>query len=297
MSETMQRVETIPTVTRFGRASILAAALLISAFLLASFPCLAQDLPESLRKVFQAGVAAEKAGRLEEAEKAFQQVLRAGGKAAFVYNNLGIVYQERGDQARAITQFREAIRLQPDFVAPRILLGASLLATGQVSDATRELERAVHLQPREALARVELAKAYERGNNLGGTIDQYRALREMAPENPEYAYRLGRAYAKLAEWSFQEIKRLTPDSARLYQILAEAYAGQGHTEQAMQAYGRAARIDPRLPGIHLALAQLFLQQGETAKARQEIDRELSIVPESVAAQAFRRRLEQGEPKP
>src|SRR5690242_11850897 len=121
---------------------ILAAALVF----LASSPFKAgaveqSDLPESLRGTFDAGVAAEKAGRLEEAEKDFQLVLRRGGNAAFVHNNLGIVYQRRGDDLPAIAQFREAIRLQPGYVAPRVLLGASLLATGRVPDAVTELER------------------------------------------------------------------------------------------------------------------------------------------------------------
>src|SRR5438093_12400745 len=67
-----------------------------------------QDLPEALRARFEAGAAAEKAGRLDEAEKDFQWVLRNGAKAAFIYNNLGIIYQRRRDHARAIAEFQEA---------------------------------------------------------------------------------------------------------------------------------------------------------------------------------------------
>src|SRR2546425_5439033 len=95
------------------------------------------DLPEELRGGFEAGVAAEKAGRLDEAEKDFQQVLRRGGKVAFVYNNLGIVYQRRGDHVRAIEQFREAIRLQPDYAAPHARIGAGLPPPGRASEAGR----------------------------------------------------------------------------------------------------------------------------------------------------------------
>jgi len=255
------------------------------------------DLPEELRGVFEAGVAAEKAGRLDEAEKDFQQVLQRGGKAAFVYNNLGIVYQRRGDHIRAIEQFREAIRLQPEYVAPHALLGASLLAAGRVSEAVRELERAVGLDPRQTLVRVELAKAYERANNLGAMADQYRALHNLAPQDPEYAYQMGQAYLRLAQWCLEQMRRLDPESPRVYESLADAYRAQGRTDDAIRAFQRAARADPKLPGIHLALAQIYLEQRKPEDARQEIEREVAIVPESLAAKAIQQRIVSGETKP
>jgi tetratricopeptide (TPR) repeat protein len=266
--------------------------------LFSSEPARAQQvLPDALQEVFRSGVEAQKAGRLDEAEKTFLRVLREGGKAAFVYNNLGIIYQQRGDHPRAIAQFREAVRLQPDYAAPHILLGTSLLATGKIPEATHELERGVKLQPREPLAHLELARAYEKAGNLSGVVSQYRNLCELAPEEPEYAYRLGTAYLKLAERSFQEIQRINPRSARVYQSWGENYRGRGQLDLAVRTFERAAQADPKLPGIHLALAQIYLEQGKPADARQEIEQELAIVPESVAALELKRNLETAGPQP
>jgi len=249
-----------------------------------------EDLPEPLRARFEAGVAAEKAGRLEEAERDFQWVLRNGGKAAFVHNNLGIVYQRRRDHARAIAEFREAISTEPDYAAPHALLGGSLLAIGKVPEATRELERAVALDPKQPLIRVELAKAYSRANNLAGATDQYRALRDLAPQEPEYIYQAGQAYLKLAQWCLEQMKRIDPQSPRIAESRAEVYRAQGLTVEAIQAYEKAAQEDPRLPGIHLALAQIYLQQNKLEDARQEAERELAIVPDSLAAKAVLERI-------
>ena len=249
-----------------------------------------QDLPEALREVFRAGVAAEKAGHLDEAEKDFQSVIRQGGKVAFVHHNLGTVYQQRGDHARAIAEFREAIRLQPEFAPPHILLGASLLATHKVPEAIRELERAVELAPREPTARLELARAYESAGNPVGMVDQYRILYKIAPRDPEYTYQMGQAYLKLSQWCLEEIRRLAPQSARMYESLAEALLGQGQTDRAIRAFQRAAQSDPKLPGIHLALAQIYLEQNRIEEARREIEQELDLVPESAAAKALQERI-------
>jgi tetratricopeptide (TPR) repeat protein len=255
------------------------------------------SLTPGLEKVFQEGVQAEKAGQLDEAEKAFLQVLRQGGDVAFVHNNLGIVYQQRRDHLRAIAQFREAVRLDADYAAPRALLGASLLALGKVGEATRELETAVKLAPREPLVRLELARAYERAGNPTGMVDQYYALRQLSPQDPEYAYQLGSAYLRLSAGCLRQILELDPRSARAYQVRAEIYRNRGHIEQAIRAFRRALEIDPAFPGIHLALAQIYLEQGRAADARQELDRELAVVPESVAALALKKRLEAMEPAP
>src|SRR2546427_9381323 len=87
--------------------------------------CAEQKLPPSLEELFVKGVQAQKAGQLEAAERAFQQVLREGGKAAFVYNNLGIVYQQRREHVPAVAPIRQAVRLQPHYAAPPLLMGAN----------------------------------------------------------------------------------------------------------------------------------------------------------------------------
>lgn len=252
-----------------------------------------QGFPEALQSEFREGVAAQKAGCLQEAERAYLDVLRKGGTAAFVHNNLGIVYQSQGKQGLAIAQFREAIRLQPNYEAPRVLLGASLIATGQWALAIKELQAAVRLDPREPLARLQLAKACELSGDYAEVVKQYEALHELAPKEPEYLYQLGRAYLRQAQWSMEQIEHLHPGSARLYQMLAESYEARGRTREAIRAFQRAAQIEPKLPGIHLELARVYLRGGKVNLAREELRQELAIVPESVAA----RKLDQSLPPP
>ena len=93
------------------------------AFLLAlALASPAQELPAVLQPPFEEGVQALKGGKLAEAEALFRRVLAgSGGDVAYVHNNLGIVYQRRGEHAKAVEQFRAAARLDTGYVAPRIL--------------------------------------------------------------------------------------------------------------------------------------------------------------------------------
>lgn len=256
-----------------------------------------QELPEALQPSFEEGVLALRAGKLDAAESAFRRVLdQGGGGVAYVHNNLGLVYRERGQHKPAVAQFREAIRLDPGYGAPRLALGASLLALDQVGEATVQLEQAAKLLPREPLARLQLARAYERAGKWTAAVDQFRALKELAPREPEYAYQLGKAYLRLSEWSLRQLREIDPGSARLEQALGHNYRVQGRTDQALRAFERAALADPTLPEIHLALAQIHLELKNWEGARKEIDQELAIVPESAGARALLQRLQAEEVK-
>ena len=255
----------------------------------------AQSLPETLQPLFVSGVEAQKSGRFKEAEGAFLEVLRKGGRVAFVHNNLGAVYQQMGQLSQAIIQFREAIRLDPDYAAPRFLLGASLLAQGKTMEAVRQLEQAVKLDPQQALGRLELARAYELAGNPTGMIEQYRRLTELQRDNPEYAYQLGRAYMRLSEWAFQRVKELSPRSPRLYQSLALNFHIQGKDELALRALSQAIAIDPNLPELHLALAEIHHRLGNLTEARIAVEKELVIMPVSQAALALKQKLEASNP--
>lgn len=251
----------------------------------------AQSAAVPFEKLFASGVQALKEGKLDEAEKTFLQILRQGGNAPFVHHNLGIVYQQQTAHDKAVLQFREAIRLQPEFGEARLLMGFSLLSLGKNTEAVRELQRAVKILPDQPQARLQLAKAYERLNNWFGVVDQFRALREIEPNNGEYAYQLGKAYNRLSDWSYQEIIRVNSGSARLYQSLGQTYLQQGQLELALSEFQRALQADPKLPELHLALALIYFEQKRFDEAAKEIELELKLAPESKKASDVKQQIQ------
>ncbi len=201
-----------------------------------------------------------------------------------------MVYQQQGKNQEAVKEFRGAIERRHDAAAPRVLLGTSLLALGQTAEAVAELEKAIQLHPVEAVARIELSRAYELTGNAIAMVEQLRLLRDEAPNNSEYAYLLGRAYLKMATWCMEEIKHANPKSERIYQALGENYQKQGRNELAIRAFQKAAQANPRLPGIQLSLAGLYAREGQTKAAQEAVDRELDLVPGSQAAMALKNQL-------
>jgi Tfp pilus assembly protein PilF len=270
--------------------------LALLAFLSGLLPGQQDPVPSTERSAvetqFQKGVEALKSGRLEEAEKAFQQVLAAsGGPSGLVHHNLGIVYQQRGDHTRAVEQFRKAIASKPDDAATRALLGVSLLALGKAQEAVEQIEKAVQLDPNKPEMRLQLALAYERTGDSPGVVEQLRALRRSEPKEPEHAYRLGKAYIDLAAWSTRKMIEADPASPRVLQVLGENYLVQGNLALAERNLSRAAELGPDVPGVHWSLAQVYVRKGDKQAALRELDRELAAVPGSMMALRLKQQLE------
>jgi Tfp pilus assembly protein PilF len=263
---------------------LLALALVLVA--LAPAGTAAQDLSPALAARFNEGVAALSAGQLEQAESAFRAVIAADGDRAFVRHNLGIALQRRGRHTDALAEFRTAIRLDPTFGPSRLLAGASLLALGQPKAAVAELGRAAELMPREPAVHLQRADACERINDVVCLTDEYRALVNLAPTNPEYAYRLGKAYLRLSQWSHTRIQSIDPRAARLSQALGREYLEQGRPDLAERAFLDAIGRDASLIEVHLALATIYLGDGRLDEAGRAVGRALALEPDSKEARAL-----------
>lgn len=250
-----------------------------------------QDLPPAIENRLAAGVDALKSGDLETAEKIFGEAARQGVKHPLVYHNLGILAQQKANHQLAVTRFREALALQPEYGPSRLLLGVSLLALGKNSESVRELKHAVRLMPEQPQSHLQLAKAYEASEDWLFAVEQLQRVVELAPREPEFSYQLARAWTKLSGWSYQQIQRLDPKSARLQQGLGQEYAIQEKYDLALNAYHRAAALDPKLPEVHLAMAMILLEMKKFDEALSEIALEQELVPASKAAAEIRAKIE------
>jgi predicted O-linked N-acetylglucosamine transferase (SPINDLY family) len=138
----------------------------------------------ALEEQFQAAVALENAGKLEDAEKAYREVLATDGNLAVVHNNLGNTLQAMARLTEAVAEFREAVRLKPELAEAQSNLGNALCALGQCGEAISFHREAIRLKPTLAEAHLNLGLA------LGGDgryEEAIAAKREAIRLKPDYA--------------------------------------------------------------------------------------------------------------
>jgi len=93
------------------------------------------------------GIAAARAGRFAEAERAFLAALEAEPDSPKARNNLGILYRRLGRIEEAITMYGQAIAVDPTNPIPHKNLGLIYEERGRRAEAVRHFERYRTLRP------------------------------------------------------------------------------------------------------------------------------------------------------
>jgi tetratricopeptide (TPR) repeat protein len=124
-----------------------------------------------------------------------RQAIRLDPKSAAALANRGIAYETKGDYARAVPDFDEAIRLQPgnaDFWNSRCW--ARAVGGQQLQQALADCNEALRLAPRRADTLDSRAFVYLKLGDLGKSIADYDAALKLNPQFVSSLY--GRGVAK-----------------------------------------------------------------------------------------------------
>lgn len=102
--------------------------------------------------------------------------------------NLGTLYAERGDAARAQAQYRAAIELDSGFFHASINLADLLQHLGRETDGEQVLRRALRSSPKAALLRYALGLSLVRQKRVAAALVELRAAAELDADNVRFAY-------------------------------------------------------------------------------------------------------------
>ncbi|MBU4126829.1 MAG: tetratricopeptide repeat protein [Proteobacteria bacterium] len=97
--------------------------------------------------------------------------------------NLGWAYYNKQEYELAEKYYREALKLEPNFIIALRGLGLTYIAMERAADAVVILEKAVKNYPRSAEACFYLARAYSLSREYEKAIKAYNKVIELAPDS------------------------------------------------------------------------------------------------------------------
>ena len=209
-----------------------------------------------------------KAGRLNEAEAIYRQVLSTDGAVVEAWNLLGLVLLDlaRLDEGREALE--RAVALAPNDANFANHHGIALLRLGKFAEAAAQFARALAIDPEFSSARI----------NLGDTL-----VRRGMLEEAHAAYLLGQA-------SRPEDAALSKKVAQVSGAIARSCAAQalerkraGDFEGALAAYDRALALGPNDGSILHNLAVLQKASGQPRAAEETTKRALACAPDLAEA--------------
>ncbi|MBN1221774.1 MAG: tetratricopeptide repeat protein [Candidatus Aminicenantes bacterium] len=167
---------------------------------------------------FEEGVRFYQQGKLEDAIKAFEQVIALVPDFAEGYYNLGMAHLRKGDIDSAISIMQKAIDLKPDFIEAYFGLGQAYVEKGEEEKATEVFQKAVSSTPDDPKAYFSLGVLYFSNNKDDLALDVLLKAKDLDPTMPQIYYQLGLVYTRKGEMdssikSFEKFLELAPDSA------------------------------------------------------------------------------------
>ncbi len=196
-------------------------------------------------------VAAER-GRWDDALEAQERLARLvprdaraaeEGWLAAIHYELGRALLTGGSHAAAIGRFKDAIRVQPDFLPAILALGDTYLGSGDAREAAKVWERALEIEPAPALLS-RLEQLHRGEGHPARMIAVHQDAAKRHPENLAVAFGLGRVYFELAMLDeaaeqFEKIEVRAPGLPVIHAFLGAVFERRGQAPEAFEEYRRA----------------------------------------------------------
>jgi tetratricopeptide (TPR) repeat protein len=197
---------------------------------------LAADDPQNLPVLYQLVVDYKAA-----TEKAGQRLAKVAPDSGFTHAMRAEALSDNGRLDDAILEFKEVLRVSPEFPGVHFALGQLYWRKKDTVNAMAELKLALQEDPNQPLAH------YYVGDML---VDQ-RNFREAIPH-------------------LKVTLSVYPELTRAHFLMGKSYAGTGQSKLALEEYNLALKQDPNYKEVHFQLYELYARLGDKEKSQEHL---------------------------
>jgi tetratricopeptide (TPR) repeat protein len=247
-----------------------------------------------LDEVYEAALNAYDLGDYEEAIEAFEWCLdhATEGELARVarihlsqgHAKLGIRALHSGSAGLAVSHFRSALELFPDYPDLRLQLARALGAQGRREEQAREVERALKINPNfieavlyRGILMYEEGRREEAWREVGRAIEADPALRNRRFEEACAAREEGDHHR--AVLSLQALQSVHSADPLLFAEMGASFAREGFLSDAADEYARAVELAPDSGEVRCRYGSVLLGIGRIAEALEQLEAALQLNPD------------------
>ena len=205
-------------------------------------------------------------------------------ECARAHNNLGEMLARTGrPEEEAMAQYREAIRLLPNYLDALCNLGNSQIKTGQHADAMATLGRAAQINPNYAPIQNALGHAYYVEEKLAEATERFERALKIRPNYAEAHNNLGVILVKFGKVDeavahYREALRLKSDYPDACYNYGNALVHLGQIDEAIRQFEQTLRLKAGYAEAHNNLGGLMVQLNRVPEALAHFEQAVQLKP-------------------
>jgi tetratricopeptide (TPR) repeat protein len=276
------------------------------------------------RSYFISAQEALAAGDSETAIEKLNRAVLADSKYAEAYLLLGLTEFQRGETAKSITHYQQALKLQPGSYSGHYNLALAYLREHRLQDGREQLEQAVSLDPKQADAAYDLGVVLLELGQPSSALPYLQRARTLNPQRPDVAFNIVRAELEAGhvsdareeaqtaarnlgsdyQWRvaigqlflknaqpkdaatyFREATLIRPDDVEIRRQLALAYLATREPKQVLEIIK-----EPKTGEDHYLRSSAYYLDHQFEEADRESERALALAPDNPQVLVLRARL-------
>jgi protein O-GlcNAc transferase len=195
------------------------------------------------------------AGCHDRAAAEFKEALRLDPNYVEAWYNFGYSLRTRGLWQEAIACFERTIALAPKHPHARTNLGLVYVLTGRLEDAAACFRQVITEQPAGFMALNNLAIVLVRQENSAEAEELLHKIIQLHPDRLQPRITLSEVLLSTQRFGeavecLEQWTRLISNEAELFMNLGRAYAAQGRFEECLRSVRQGLALQPKLPIAH-----------------------------------------------
>ncbi len=236
----------------------------------------------------QKAVRLHQAGRIDDAEALYRDILSSDADNADALHLLGTIEHGRGKYQEAELLIRRAIQQDARVSFFHLNLGNALKELGRAVEAMECYRIALRLDPRSAEAHYNLANGLFAADDTEGAISHFESALRLKPALAEGHYNLGCALKKAGKpeaalQSFQRALKLRPGYPDAHFNIGVLLQDMKDPEQAMAHYALALKGRPDYLEAHYNLGTVLNELERCEEAEGFLRQAVALGPEFAPA--------------
>jgi tetratricopeptide (TPR) repeat protein len=216
----------------------------------------------------------------------------SGKSLAFAFYKRGNAYSQKEDYDQAIQDYDRAIRLNPGQAIAFSNRGVAYARKGNYDWAIQDYDQAIRLNPKHADAFSNRGAAYAHKGDYDRAIENYDQAIRLNPNHTHAFYNRGNAYRRKGNYdraiqNYDQAIRLNPKHAGAFSNRGVAYGRKADYDRAIQNYDQAIRLNPNYINAFYNRGNAYRKKGDYERALPDYDQVIRLNPQHANAYSNR----------